>query len=62
MINRAAAESILAEITARIDAREALLAEGVIRGRWLSETRHGIRQDRAAYAAILATLTAAVSA
>jgi len=60
-IDRAVAERILAEITARIAAREALLAEGVIRGRWLSDTRHGMRQDREAYAAILATLTATVS-
>jgi len=54
--SNAVAESILLEIAARIAEYEAVLAEGVICGQWLSDTRHGLRQSRASYQSILASM------
>ena len=52
-ISNAVAEEILLEIAARIAQYEAVLAEGIITGQWLSDTRHGLRQSRASYQSIV---------
>ena len=51
--SNAVAEEILLEIAARIAQYEAVLAEGIITGQWLSDTRHGLRQSRASYQSIV---------
>ena len=51
--SNAVAEGILLEIAARIAQYEAVLAEGIITGQWLSDTRHGLRQSRASYQSIV---------
>jgi hypothetical protein len=54
--SNAVAEGILIEIAARIAQYEAVLAEGAIGGQWLSDSRHGLRQARASYQSILASM------
>jgi hypothetical protein len=54
--SNAVAEEILLEIAARIAQYEAVIAEGVITGQWLSDTRHGLRQSRASYQSIVARM------
>ena len=51
--SNAVAEEILLEIAARIAQYEAVLAEGIITGQWLSDMRHGLRQSRASYQEIV---------